>query len=61
LFARHQCLKISSGHDYFVACSCKGRDGCPSYKTRRMVDTAARLTDHGFLLEEGIRGRLNVT
>jgi hypothetical protein len=36
------------GHDYFVAYSCKGRGVCPSCKTRRMVKTAAHLTDHVF-------------
>ena len=34
------------GHDYFVAYSCKGRGVCPSCNTRRMVETAAHLTDH---------------
>ncbi len=34
------------GHDYFVAFSCKGRGVCPSCNTRRMVETAAHLTDH---------------
>ena len=36
------------GHDYFVAYSCKGRGVCPSCNTRRMVETAAHLTDHVF-------------
>jgi hypothetical protein len=36
------------GHDYFVAYSCKGRGVCPSCNTRRMVETAAHLTDHAF-------------
>ena len=36
------------GHDYFVAFSCKGRGVCPSCNTRRMVETAAHLTDHVF-------------
>ena len=34
--------------NYFVAYSCKGRGVCPSCNTRRMVETAAHLTDHGF-------------
>ena len=33
------------GQDYFVAFSCKGRGVCPSCNTRRMVETAAHLTD----------------
>ena len=33
------------GHDYFVVYSCKGRGVCPSCITRRMVETAAPLTD----------------
>ena len=36
------------GHDYFVAYSCKGRGVCPTCNTRRMVETAAHLTDHVF-------------
>ena len=36
------------GHDYFVAYSFKGRGVCPSRNTRRMVETAAHLTDHVF-------------
>ena len=36
------------GHDYFVAYSCKGRGVCPSCNTRRMVETAAHLSDHVF-------------
>ena len=36
------------GHDYFVAYSCKGRGVCPSCNTRRMVETAAHMTDHVF-------------
>jgi hypothetical protein len=36
------------GHDYFVAYSCKGRGVRPSCNTRRMVETAAHLTDHVF-------------
>jgi hypothetical protein len=33
------------GHDFLIAFSCKGRDVCPSCATRRMVETAAHLTD----------------
>ena len=36
------------GHNYFVAFSCKGRGVCPSYNTRRMVETTAHLMDHLF-------------
>jgi hypothetical protein len=36
------------GHDYFVAFSCKWRGVCPSCNSRRMVETAAHLTDHVF-------------
>ena len=43
-FARAWCNDC--GHDYFVAYSCKGRGVCPSCNTRRMVETAAHLTDH---------------
>jgi len=43
-FARVWC--DDCGHDYFVAYSCKGRGVCPSCNTRRMVETAAHLTDH---------------
>lgn len=43
-FARARCG--DRGHDYFVAYSCKGRRVCPSCNTRRMVETAAHLTDH---------------
>ena len=43
-FARARCGDC--GHDYFVAFSCKGRGVCPSCNTRRMVETAAHLTDH---------------
>ena len=43
-FARARC--DDCGHDYFVAYSCKGRGVCPSCNTRRMVETAAHLTDH---------------
>ena len=45
-FARARC--DDCGHDYFVPSSCKGRGVCPSCNTRRMVDTAAHLTDHVF-------------
>ena len=45
-FARARCADC--GHDYFVAFSCKGRGVCPSCNTRRMVETAAHLTDHVF-------------
>ena len=45
-FARAWC--DDCGHDYFVAYSCKGRGVCPSCSTRRMVETAAHLTDHVF-------------
>jgi hypothetical protein len=45
-FARARC--DAYGHDYFVAFSCKGRGVCPSCNTRRMVETAAHLTDHVF-------------
>ena len=37
-----------SGHDYFVAYSCKGRGVCPLRNTRRMAETAAHLPDHVF-------------
>lgn len=43
-FARARCNDC--GHDYFVAYSCKSRGVCPSCNTRRMVETAAHLTDH---------------
>ena len=33
---------------FLVAFSCKGRGVCPSCNTRRMVETAAHLTDHVF-------------
>ncbi len=36
------------GHDCFVAFSCKGRGVRPSCNTRRMVETAAHLSDHVF-------------
>jgi hypothetical protein len=45
-FARARCADC--GHDYLVAYSCKGRGICPSCTTRRMVETAAHLTDHVF-------------
>jgi hypothetical protein len=45
-FARAWC--DDCGHDYFIAYSCKGRGVCPSCNTRRMVETAAHLTDHVF-------------
>ena len=45
-FARVRCGDC--GHNYFVAFSCKGRGVCPSCTTRRMVETAAHLTDHVF-------------
>ena len=45
-FARAWC--DDCGHDYFVAYSCKGRGVCPSCNMRRMVETAAHLTDHVF-------------
>ena len=34
--------------DYFVAFSCKCRGFCPSCNTRRMVETAAHLSNHVF-------------
>ena len=45
-FARAWC--DDCGHDYFVAFSCKGLGVCPSCNTRRMVETAAHLSDHFF-------------
>jgi hypothetical protein len=45
-FARARCGDC--GHNHFVAFSCKGRGVCPSCNTRRMVETAAHLTDHIF-------------
>ena len=45
-FARARCGDC--GHDYIVAFSCKGCGVCPSCNTRRMVETAAHLTDHVF-------------
>ncbi len=47
-FARARC--DDCGHDYFVDFSCKGRGVCPWCTTRRMVETAAHLTDHVFPL-----------
>jgi Transposase zinc-binding domain len=46
IFARARC--DDCGHNYFLAFSCKGRGVCPSCNTRRMVQTAAHLTDHVF-------------
>jgi Putative transposase/Transposase zinc-binding domain len=43
-FARAFCA--ACGHDFLVAFSCKARGVCPSCNTRRMVATAAHLTDH---------------
>jgi hypothetical protein len=43
-FARAPCGQC--GHDFLIAFSCKGRGVCPSYNARRMVETAAHLTDH---------------
>jgi hypothetical protein len=45
-FARARCGDC--GHDFLIAFSCKGRAVCPSCNTRRMVLTAAHLTDHVF-------------
>jgi DNA-directed RNA polymerase subunit RPC12/RpoP len=45
-FARARCGQC--GHDFLIAFSCKGRAVCPSCNTRRMVETAAHLTDHVF-------------
>src|SRR5450830_986252 len=45
-FARARC--DDCGHVYFVAFSCKGRGVCPSCNTRRMVETAAHLSDQVF-------------
>ena len=48
-FARARCADCADcAHDYFVAFSCKGRGVCPSCNTRRMVETAADLSDHVF-------------
>jgi hypothetical protein len=43
-FARARC--DACGHDFLIAFSCKGRGVCPSCNGRRMVETAAHLTDH---------------
>jgi hypothetical protein len=43
-FARARCGQC--GHDFLIAFSCKGRGVCPSCNSRRMVATAAHLTDH---------------
>lgn len=43
-FARARCGQC--GHDFLIAFSCKGRAVCPSCNSRRMVATAAHLTDH---------------
>ena len=43
-FARAYC--DACGHDFLIALSCKGRGVCPSCNARRMVATAAQLTDH---------------
>jgi Transposase zinc-binding domain len=43
-FARAFCA--ACGHDFLVAFSCKARGVCPSCNTRRMVETAAHLSDH---------------
>ncbi len=43
-FARARCGHC--GHDFLIAFSCKGRGVCPSCNARRMVATAAHLTDH---------------
>jgi hypothetical protein len=40
-FARARC-----GHDFLIAFSCKGRGVCPACNARRMVATAAHITDH---------------
>jgi hypothetical protein len=45
-FARVRCGDC--GDDFLIAFSCKGRAVCPSCNTRRMVETAAHLTDHVF-------------
>ena len=45
-FARARCGQC--GHDFLIAFSCKGRSVCPSCNARRMVKTAAHLTDHVF-------------
>jgi DNA-directed RNA polymerase subunit RPC12/RpoP len=43
-FTRARCGQC--GHDFLIAFSCKGRGVCPSCNSRRMVATAAHLTDH---------------
>jgi hypothetical protein len=43
-FARVYCS--GCGQDYLVPFSCRKRGLCPSCDTRRMVETAAHLTDH---------------
>jgi hypothetical protein len=43
-FARARCE--ACGYDFFIAFSCQLRGICPSCNTRRMVGTAAHLTDH---------------
>ena len=43
-FARARCGDC--GHDFLIAFCCKGRGVCPSCNARRMVATAAHLTDH---------------
>ena len=43
-FARARCGQC--GHDFLIAYSCKGRGVCPAGNARRMVETAAHLTDH---------------
>ena len=43
-FARVRCGQC--GHDFLIAFSCKRRGVCPSCNSRRMVATAAHLTDH---------------
>jgi hypothetical protein len=43
-FARARCSDC--GHDFLIAFSCKGRGVCPSCNARRMVATAAHLTEH---------------
>jgi hypothetical protein len=45
-FARARCG--GRGDHFLIAFSCKGRAVCPSCNTRRMVETAAHLTDHVF-------------
>jgi Putative transposase/Transposase zinc-binding domain len=45
-FARARCGDC--GDDFLIAFSCKRRGVCPSCNARRMVETAAHLTDHVF-------------